>query len=118
MTDEDETLPIRHNDNDGELLLYDFFKHLTSLVLLTLGGVLVVAQAADPKDVKPGIVIAVLIIISASGICAFGGSSEIVRARYTGSVPRKGLDFYRRAAPILLALGVGMFLSLFVDSLD
>ena len=108
--------PQQHG-HDRELLLYDFFKHLTSLVLLTLGGVLVVAQQADPADVKPAVVIAVLVIISASGICAFGGSSEIVKARYT-NVPSRSLEFYRKAAPTLLALGVGVFLAIFVDSLD
>ena len=116
MEDEDTTTAASDLPRDGELLLYDFFKHLTSLVLLTLGGVLVIAQAADPADVPRVVLIIVLILISAGGVCSFSGASEIVKARYTGS-PSRSLQFYRQAAPILLALGVGMFLSVFVDTL-
>lgn len=117
MTDEDEG-PGASRQSDGELLLYDFFKHLTSLALLTLGGVLVVIQDVDPKDVKPFIVIADIVLISLSGILAFNGSSEIARARYTGTRPTRSLEISRRGAPILLAIGAGMFLAMFVDSLS
>ena len=115
MTEDEDKLPGR--ESDGELLLYDFFKHLTSLALLTLGGVLVVIQKVDPKDVKPLMVIIDIAVISLSGILAFSGSSEIARARFTG-VPARSLDFLRRAAPVTLTVGVGMFLAMFVDSLS
>jgi hypothetical protein len=114
MTDEEANIPPA---GDSELLLYDYFKHLTSLALLTLGGVLAIAQAADRADVKPFMLIIVLVVISAGGICSFVGAGEIVRRRYTGSSPHK-IEFYRKAAPALLALGVGMFLGVYVDSLD
>ena len=114
MTDDDGDLPAR---NDRELLLYDFFKHVTSLALLTLGGVLAIAQAADRSDVKPLLLIGVLIIISAGGICSFVGAGEIVKKRYTGASSHH-IEFYRRAAPALLAVGVGMFLGIYVDTLD
>jgi hypothetical protein len=90
---------------------------LTSLSLLTLGGVLAIAQGADKTDVKPVMLIVVLVIISAGGIGSFAGAGEIVRKRYTGSSPHN-IEFYRKAAPTLLALGVGMFLGVYVDSLD
>jgi hypothetical protein len=118
MTEDDEgKLPGPINEHDGELLLYDFFKHLTSLSLLALGGLMVIAQAADPKDVKPFLVTAAIVLISGSGIMAFSGSSEIARARYTRTPARKSLQVARIAAPALLALGAGMFLSMFIDSL-
>ncbi|MET1113317.1 MAG: hypothetical protein ABWX67_17495 [Allosphingosinicella sp.] len=118
MTEEDEGLPAQPQHRDGDLLLYDFFKHLTSLALLTLGGVLVVIQKVDPKDVKPFMVIIDIAFVSLSGILAFSGSSEIAKARYTGTAPPKSIDFLRRAAPITLTIGVGMFLAMFVDSLS
>ena len=116
MTDEDETLPVR--SDDGELLLYDFFKHLTSLALLTLGGVLIVIKDVDPKDVKPFMIITDIAIISLSGILAFSGSGEIARARYTATPTNRSLELCRKGAPALLAIGVGIFLSMFVDSLN
>jgi hypothetical protein len=118
MTDEDDKLPGPGREQDGDLLLYDFFKHLTSLALVTLGGVLIIIKDVDPKDVKPLIVIIDIAVISLSGILAFSGSSEIARARFTGVKATGSLEFLRKAAPITLTVGVGMFLAMFVDSLS
>jgi len=117
MSDEEPSLSARASPDDREMLLYDHFKHLTTLALVSLGGVLTLVQTADPADVKPPMVIAVLIALSAGGIAAFSGASELVRARYTGTGYYKSVEFCRRAAPILLAVGVGMVLAMFVDSL-
>ena len=117
MTDEEPSLPAVDHAQDGELLLYDYFKHLTTLALLALGGILTLSEIADREDVKPWLLAAVLITISLGGIAAFGGAGEIVRGRHTGTARHKSVGFYRRAAPILLAIGVGMFLSMFVDSI-
>ena len=118
MIDDEDKLATSPGDHaESELLLYDYFKHLTSLALLTLGGVLAIAQAADRTDVKPPMLILVLITISAGGIMSFVGAGEIVKKRYLG-VPSRKIDLYRKVAPSLLALGVGMFLGVYVDMLD
>jgi hypothetical protein len=118
MTDEDETsLPALSPNQDSELLLYDYFKHLTTLSLISLGGVLTVAQIGDGGEVKPLLLIMVLVTIGLGGVASFGGASEIVRARFTGTPAHKSLSLYRISAPMLLALGVGMFLYVFVSSL-
>jgi hypothetical protein len=44
--DEDKQLQAASLESEGELLQYDFCKHLTSLSILVLGGVLIVAQAS------------------------------------------------------------------------
>ena len=113
----DEGDAFHGHGQEPDLLLYDFFKHLTSLTVLILGGVLLLAQASDPKDVKRWMVVAVLLLISAGGVLSFSGSSEIVRARATGTPLRTSIKWTRMLAPTLLALGVGMFLSMFADSL-
>jgi hypothetical protein len=110
--------PAPAPEHDGELLLYDFFKHLTSLVLLTLGGLLIVVKDFDPKDVKPIFVVAAIVLISSAGVLSYSGSSEIVRARYTRTKPKRSLQVARILAPVLLSLGFGVFLSMFVDSLN
>lgn len=115
--DDEVDLPQRP-DPDPVLLLYDFFKHLTSLSILVLGGVLLLAQGSDPQDVKRGMVVTVLLLISAGGVLSFSGSSEIVRARTTGTPVRDVIKWTRMIAPALLAIGVGMFLSMFADSLS
>ena len=50
MIDESE-LPARRA-REGEELLYDFFKHMTSLSLVTLGGVLTISQIPD-MEIRP-----------------------------------------------------------------
>jgi hypothetical protein len=115
MIDEDEVPKAARRD--GELLVYDFFKYLTSLVLLILGGMLIVMKDFDPVDVKPQGVIVAIIVISSAGVLAFSGAAEIVRARSTDTPPKPSLKFLRAAAPAMLALGLGLFLSMFIDSL-
>ena len=115
MIEDDET--PKPAQRDGELLVYDFFKYLTSLVLLILGGMLLVMKDFDPTDVKPQMVIVAIIIISSAGVLAFSGAAEIVRARYAGVPTHRSLAFLRTAAPSLLALGLGLFLAMFIDSL-
>jgi len=116
MTEDDGTLP-KLAEQDRELLLYDYFKYLTSLVLLTLGGILIVMKDFDPADVKPQMVIITIILISTAGVLAFSGSAEIVRSRYTGKPATRSLKIARAGAPALLAFGIGLFLAMFVDSL-
>ena len=113
---EDNETP-KPGQRDGELLVYDFFKYLTSLVLLILGGMLLVMKDFDPADVKPQMVIVAIIVISSAGVLAFSGAAEIVRARSTGAPTHRSLTFLRTAAPALLALGLGLFLAMFIDSL-
>ena len=116
MSDDEGKLVGATGENDRELLLYDYFKHLTSLSLLTVGGVLAIAEAVDRSKVEAPGLIAVLLVISVGGICSFLGTGELVKKRYTGA-PSRSLEFYRKAAPTLLALGVGMFLGIYMDAL-
>jgi quinol-cytochrome oxidoreductase complex cytochrome b subunit len=116
--EEDPKLPQPAGEHDGELLLYDFFKHLTGLVLLTLGGLLIVIKDFDPKDVKPVFVVAAIVLIATAGVLSYSGSSEIVRARYTRTKTNRSLQISRIGAPVLLSIGFGLFLAMFIDSLD
>jgi hypothetical protein len=118
MSDDEESLPALASPHDRELLLYDYFKHLTTLALLALGGVLTVSQMADPGDIKPVMLVIVLAVIGLGGIASFAGGSEIVSARYTGARRTRSIALCRKATPALLTLGVGMFLYLFVDTLN
>jgi len=116
MIDDEET-SLKSVERDSELLLYDYFKYLTSLVLLTLGGMLIVMKDFDSEDVKPQMVISAILVISAAGVLAFSGSAEIVRSRFTGLPATRSVKFARAGAPALLAFGIGLFLAMFIDSL-
>jgi hypothetical protein len=118
MTDdkEDSGKPLP----DRDMLLYDYFKHLSGLVLITLGGLLIVMKDLDAKDVNPKFVTIIFILIAMSGVLSFGGTNEIVRERYTGKTSnwrRRSLQASRYLAPNLLAAGLGLFLAMFTDNL-
>ncbi|MBB3911785.1 hypothetical protein [Sphingomonas desiccabilis] len=111
MMDEEESLDA--TPHDRELLLYDYFKHLTSLCVLSLGGVLALAD----KGTKPVLLVAVLVVIGGAALLSFGGTSEIVRARFAQAKPSKYLNLYRIGTPTLLSIGLGMFLYIFIRTL-
>jgi hypothetical protein len=113
MSDIDEETTL---DSGGEALLYDYFKHLTSLCILSLGGVL--ALVPNAKGVKPVAIILVLVVLGLAGMLSFSGTSEIVRARFLGKPLQKSVNYCRIAAPVLLSIGVGMFVYLFTRTLQ
>lgn len=100
--------------HDRELLLYDYFKHLTSLVLITLGGLLLVMKDFDRRDARPWMVAAIFVLISLSGVLSFAGAGEIVASRFTGRKKERTLRLLRVVSPVLLALGLGLFISMFL----
>ena len=117
MSDDDNLLASEAPHNrQGDLVLYDYFKHLTTLSLLVLGGILTISQTAKGAAMKPAGMMIVVGVVVLAGVLAFSGSSEIARAHYQGDHPKK-LDFLRKAAPITLSVAVGMFLFLFNKAL-
>jgi hypothetical protein len=99
---------------DGEAVLYDYLKHLTSLCLLSLGGV---AALADKVHGRSAISIVVaLIVIGLAAASSFLATGMIVDARLSGKPLGRGIGLYRHASPILLSIGVGMFVYLFLES--
>jgi hypothetical protein len=118
VTEDDEThlLASESPHRQGDLVLYDHFKHLTTLALLMLGGMLTLSQTEAGRSLKlPGIIV-VVAVVTIAGVLAFGGATEIARSHFHGDAPKR-LDFYRKTAPAVLSLGVGMFLYLFVKAL-
>ena len=116
MDDDAQPRPASLQD-DAELLQYDFCKHLTSLSIFVLGGVLIIAKDFDSTDVKPFSIMIAMGLVALGGVCAFGSSSEIVRARSSGTKPKKSQKLVMQAGAGLLALGTGYFMALFTDSL-
>jgi hypothetical protein len=98
------------------LLLYDWFKHMTTLSLITLGGLLSILQGGK-ADVRPGFLEAIIVLIAAGGIIGFDGQSRILKAELANEPLPSILKWFRRVAVWSYTLGVGMFLSLFVESI-
>ena len=111
--DEDEVL----SSSEPEHLLYDWFKHLTSLSLLTLGGVLSISQAGQ-SGVERSELVFVLLLVAAAGIMAFHGAEKLVGALVGRKPMPRQVQWMQRASPIALTLGVGMFIGIFMNVLD
>lgn len=102
---------------EGATFLYDYFKHLTSLSILTLGGVLAISQRGGAEMPARTVMYAIVAFVSLAAVLAFSGSSDIVRQKVTGKAPGKWQNFYRITSPICLGVGVGMFLALYLEGL-
>jgi ABC-type xylose transport system permease subunit len=115
MNDDSEGL-LTHRDRDA--LLYDWFKHLTSLSLLTLGGVLSLSQVVDSAEIKKPILAGVLVAVALAGVLAFSGAEQIVRAKTRSTPVPNQVLILQKVAPVILSMAVGAFLYIFLRALN
>ena len=110
MIEDEEAQP----GHDASAMLYDYFKHLTSLCLFSLGGVLALA---DKVHGRSGLLIGALGVIGLAALVSFASSGDIVDSRFKGKPLNPSLSLYRFVSPALLSVGLGMFLYLFLGTL-
>jgi hypothetical protein len=112
MIDEDAA----HDVQTGEqaAVLYDWFKHLTSLSLLTLGGVLSLSQSDAVADIKKGMLVLVLVLLSTAGIASFSGAAMVVESRTKRQPLSRWVNATGAVAATSLSMGIGAFLYIFV----
>ena len=101
---------------DAESMLYDWFKHLTSLSLLTLGGVLSLSQVAEASEIRSTNLITVLMLVSAAGVMAFSAADQLVNSRVRGEPLPRQVRWMQRATPAVLGIGLGAFMYTFVKA--
>jgi hypothetical protein len=112
----DEENPARHDAGiNSAMLLYDWFKHITTLSLVTLGGLLSILQAGD-TNVRPGVLSVILILIALAGMIGFNGQGRILSSELNSQPLSKSLRWLRHLATWSYAIGVGIFLLLIVES--
>nr|WP_314445887.1 hypothetical protein [uncultured Sphingomonas sp.] len=97
-------------ERDREFLLYDYSKHLLSLALLAIGGVITIAQSPLGKSVPPVAVAGLLLAFAVSGVLALSASSAILQARQEHKSLGNAAWYYIRGSMGLLGIGVGAFL--------
>lgn len=96
-----------------DLLLYDYFKHITTLALVALGGALGIADDRIPRDALAAVVLS----IGLGGGLALVGLLAVTRARAASEAMPGRVRLYRTLSGALFSFGVGMFLTLFVRAL-
>lgn len=103
--------------NDKEILLYDYSKHLLSLTLLGIGGIISIAQSPQGQKI-PGMIVALLIgLLAISGLFSLSCSAAILRARQHDQAVSRAAWLYSRAGMMFLGLGVGGFLTMWIEVL-
>lgn len=106
-----------HAGAEPELLLYDFYKHMTTLSLATLGGVLSIPQFARETVPLDKLLLPVG-LIAAAGVAAFGGLDAILRARLSGKPLPWHARWSRQLTGWCFGLCVGAFLGVLMGAVD
>ena len=100
--------------NDKEILLYDYSKHLLSLALLGLGGIVSLSQSPLGQKIPGKQVTLMLAFLAISGFCSLTCSANILRARRRDQPIGRGAWNYSQLAMMFLGMGVGGFVTIWV----
>jgi len=102
---------------DKVVLLYDYSKHLLSLALLGIGGIVSLAQSPQGQKI-PGLIVSVMLgTLALSGFCSLSCSAGILRARQRDLPVGQGAWRSSQAAMMFLGMGVGGFLIIWIETL-
>ncbi len=102
---------------DKVILLYDYSKHLLSLALFGLGGIVSLAQSPQGQRI-PGLVVAIMLAcLALSGLCSLSCSASILRARQRDQPVGRGTWTTSQLAMMFLGIGVGGFLVIWIKEM-
>ena len=93
------------------LLAYDFFKHMTNLSLITLGGMVTLFGSIFSGASFRDDMLLPMALTAGAGVAGFLGQIEILQWAYRGGSPRRAAGWLRYLAPLLFGMGIGAFLS-------
>lgn len=109
--------PVMASQDDGrrsgdyEMLLYDYSKHLLSLALISIGGVLTLAQSTVGQGIPTKSIGIIVLILAGSGVTALSCTAAVLRARERGTALTKRASYLHQASMALLGMGFGTFLA-------
>lgn len=108
----EEQLITEYQGADAENLSYDFFKNMTSLSVLTLGGVLTLGEGVFGERLEMWQMMVPAALIAIGGVIALQCQSDIVQIARGKKASAVWLRFGHRLAPGFLGGGIGAFLAL------
>ena len=99
---------------------YDFFKHLTTINLASIGGVFGLLKGGD-IDISLSSVVVMVACLSASGLMSIACLSQLARRSWDaggkGGIKATHLNAYQGFCVLVLLLGLGIFTGNFLASL-
>ena len=98
-----------HAGRYGESLHYDLAKFLTTLSLITVGGILSLTEAAAEGVYRPSWLLLVLASVALGGVLSFGVAFSLADARSANREPSRWLPLALQGATTLFGLGTGGF---------
>ena len=107
---ESERLQTEFASIDAENISYDYFKNLTSLSVLALGGVLGLSETVFADRLMSVQMLTAGGLVAAAGLVALQCQADIVQVARGRKAPTIWLRFGHRLAPVLLGAGLGAFL--------
>lgn len=111
---DDTVSAVPDTANDKEILLYDYSKHLLSLAVLGLGGIVSLSQSPQGQKI-PGLhVTMMLAFLAISGVCSLTCSANILRARRQDQPVGRGAWNSSQLAMMFLGMGVGGFITIWI----
>lgn len=108
----DQQLVAEFTGADAVNLSYDFFKPMTSLSILTLGGILTLSESLFAERIEFWQMMVSAGLIAAGGVVALQCQADILQMARGKKVSAAWLRFGHRLAPGLLGGGIGAFLIL------
>ena len=100
---------------DGLAMLYDNFKHVTSLCLFTLAGGVAMADKVEGR--WAALLVVALVMVGVAAAISLAATSQVVDARLANRTHVPHLRFSRGAPGILLSIAIGILLYIFARSL-
>ena len=108
----DEQLVAEFAGADAENLSYDFFKNMTSLSILTLGGILTLSEGLFAERIEFWQMMVASGLIAAGGVVALQCQADVVQVARGKKTSAPWLRYGHRIVPGLLGGGIGAFLTL------
>jgi hypothetical protein len=96
--------PDYHHDGDG--YLYDFFKYMTSISLLSLGALFTFLQMETISGVPPLAIASSVVLLGLAALLSFNGAEQLVAAKAVGKPLGRTVHVCRKLAPPTYLVGI------------
>jgi hypothetical protein len=114
MATESEGKVLARSKDDAELLVYDYFKHLTTLTLVALGGVLSISTSIP--GISPKSIIVIVVLLGLAGAVSLAALDVMVNERMCNRPIPRYIRYLRMVSVCFFGIGIGYFIAIVVEA--